>query len=84
MPKTCFKSTRCPGTNYRTVIIFCKSRLSSREHGIWGKDTLFEESLRVTFIRKPGELGGQTDALVELVDLYRPCVKCVNFPSVRR
>jgi iduronate 2-sulfatase len=43
------------------------------EHGVWGKHTLFEESLRAPLVirypgmAKPGEL---SDAVVETVDIY--------------
>lgn len=43
------------------------------EHGVWGKHTLFEESLRAPLvIRFPGmeKSGVATDAIVETVDIY--------------
>ncbi len=41
------------------------------EHGTWGKNTLFEVSAHSPLIMSvPGQQPNQTDALVELVDIY--------------
>ncbi len=57
-----------------TVIVFCGDHgYHLGEHGIWGKQTLFEASLRSPLIVSvPGQThpNSKTDALVELVDIY--------------
>jgi len=53
------------------------------EHGVWGKHTLFEESLRAPLvIRYPGmEKGGVlSDAVVETVDIYPTLCELAGIP----
>lgn len=53
------------------------------EHGVWGKHTLFEESLRSPLvIRYPGmeKAGAASDAVVETVDLYPTLCELAGIP----
>jgi iduronate 2-sulfatase len=53
------------------------------EHGVWGKHTLFEESLRSTLIiRAPGmeKSGMMSDAVVETVDIYPTLCELTGVP----
>jgi uncharacterized sulfatase len=58
----------------RTVVVLAGDNgLHVGEHGLWGKTTLFEESLRVPLlVAAPGlgRAGTPTTALAELVDVY--------------
>ena len=62
------------GLNENTVILFCGDHGHHLgEHGIIGKDSLFEVSVHSPLIMSiPGQthVGTKTDALVELVDIY--------------
>lgn len=54
------------------------------EHAVWGKHTLFEESLRAPLIiRAPGmkHAGESTDAIVETVDLYPTLCELTGVPA---
>ena len=53
------------------------------EHAVWGKHTLFEESLRSPLIiRDPGriETGQQSDAVVETIDLFPTLCELTEIP----
>jgi len=53
------------------------------EHAVWGKHTLFEESLLAPLIiRVPGmdQAGEQTDAIVETVDIYPTLCELTGVP----
>lgn len=53
------------------------------EHGVWGKHTLFEESLRSPLvIRYPGmeKSGTASDAIVETVDIYPTLCELAGIP----
>ena len=60
------------GLSENTVIVFCGDHGHHLgEHGIWGKQTLFEVSLRSPLvISVPQQQPAETEALAELVDIY--------------
>ena len=60
------------GLTENTVIVFCGDHGHHLgEHGIWGKQTLFEVSLRSPLlVSVPQQQASETDALAELVDIY--------------
>ena len=60
------------GLTNNTVIVFCSDHGHHLgEQGIWGKQTLFESSLRCPLIVSvPGAPRAETEALVELVDIF--------------
>lgn len=72
------------GLNENTVILFCGDHGHHLgEHGILGKDSLFEVSLHSPLIVSvPGQLhvGAKTDALVELVDIYPTLCDACQLP----
>ena len=69
-----FEQLDALGLTERTVVVFVGDHgFHLGEHGTWAKRTLFEVSLRSPLIVSfPGQtpLGVNTDALVELVDIY--------------
>ena len=73
------------GLTERTVIVFCGDHgYHLGEHGIWGKQTLFEASLRSPLIVSvPGQThpNAKTDALVELVDIYPTLCDACQLPT---
>ena len=51
------------------------------EHGIWGKNTLFEMGVHSPLmISVPGQQPNQTDALAELVDIYPTLCEACQLP----
>lgn len=60
------------GLMENTVIVFCSDHGHHLgEQGMWGKQTLFESSLRCPLIVSvPGAPRAETEALVELVDIF--------------
>ena len=60
------------GLTENTVIVFCGDHGHHLgEHGIWGKQTLFEVSLRSPLIVSiPNQQPSETEAFAELVDIY--------------
>lgn len=60
------------GLTDNTVIVFCSDHGHHLgEQGMWGKQTLFESSLRCPLIVSvPGSTRAETDGLVELVDIF--------------
>ncbi|MEM7144667.1 MAG: sulfatase [Verrucomicrobiota bacterium] len=72
------------GLANNTVVIFVSDHgFQLGEHGLWCKNVLFDQTVRVPFlIRIPGleTNGTQTDALVELVDLYPTICDLLDIP----
>ena len=73
------------GISQNTVIVFASDHgFHLGEHENWGKSTLFEVALRSPLIISvPGQQLGQTDVLVELVDIYPTLCEacCLPIPS---
>ena len=65
-----------------TVIVFCGDHGHHLgEHGIWGKQTLFEVSLRSPLIVSiPQHQSASTDALTELIDIYPTLCDACQIP----
>ena len=72
------------GLTESTVVVFCGDHgFHLGEHGTWRKNTLFEVGLRSPLIvSMPGQAhsGAQTDALVELVDIYPTLCDACHLP----
>ena len=66
-----------------TIIVFCGDHGHHLgEHGIWGKQTLFEVSLRSPLIVSiPRQQRSETDALTELVDVYPTLCDACQLPT---
>ncbi len=73
------------GLTDNTVIVFCGDHgYHLGDHGMWGKQTLFEVSLRSPLIVSvPGQLPAETNVLSELIDIYPTlCDACqLSIPS---
>ncbi len=72
------------GLTENTVIAFCGDHGHHLgEHGIWGKQTLFEVSLRsplIVSVPRQTHLETETNALVELVDIYPTLCDACQLP----
>ena len=70
------------GLTENTVIVFCGDHgYHLGEHGIWGKQTLFEVSLRSPLIVSiPHQQSSETEALTELVDIYPTLCDVCHLP----
>jgi arylsulfatase A-like enzyme len=63
------------------VVLFGDHGFSLSEHGLWGKHSTFEVSMRVPLlVRAPGVAPGRADAVVSLLDLYPTLVDLVGIP----
>ena len=71
------------GLSENTVIVFCGDHGHHLgEHGIWGKQTLFEVSLRSPLIVSvPQQQPTETDAFAELVDIYPTMCEACHIPT---
>ena len=70
------------GLTEKTVVVFCSDHGHHLgEHGIWGKQTLFEASLRSPLIVSvPHQQSSKTEALAELVDIYPTLCDACHLP----
>lgn len=72
------------GLTEKTVVLLCGDHgFHLGEHETWGKNTLFEVALRSPLIVSiPGQehIGAETDALVELVDIYPTLCDACQLP----
>ena len=70
------------GLTEETVIVFCSDHGHHLgEHGIWGKQTLFEVSVRSPLIVSiPHQQSSETEALAELVDIYPTLCDACQLP----
>ena len=72
------------GLTEKTVVLLCGDHgFHLGEHATWGKNTLFEVALRSPLIVSiPGQeqVGVETDALVELVDIYPTLCDACQLP----
>ena len=71
------------GLTENTVIVFCGDHGHHLgEHGIWGKQTLFEVSLSSPLVVSvPQQQPTETDAFAELVDIYPTMCEACHIPT---
>ncbi|ELU04349.1 hypothetical protein CAPTEDRAFT_171028 [Capitella teleta] len=67
-----------------TVVVFMSDHgYHLGEGGVWGKNTIWEESLHVPLmVRIPGKSTAESEKLVELVDVYPTLVEAAGFGSI--
>ena len=70
------------GLTESTMIVFCGDHGHHLgEHGIWGKQTLFEVSLHSPLVVSiPGKQSRRTDVFAELVDIYPTLCDACHLP----
>ena len=71
------------GLTEKTVVVFCGDHgFHLGEHGTWRKNTLFEIGVRSPLIiNVPGQQPCQTNALVELVDIFPTLCDACELPT---
>lgn len=69
-------------SNNTVIVLASDHGFHLGEHGNWGKSTLYDVALHSPLIISvPGKQSGQTDALVELVDIYPTLCDACSLPT---